>query len=42
MMLKLWKGLIARDRESIARVWVLSGFSPAGPVEVWEALLDLL
>jgi pimeloyl-ACP methyl ester carboxylesterase len=45
MMLKFWQGLIARDRAAIARLWVLSGFSPAflaalAPAEL-EAIVEL-
>jgi len=45
MMLKFWQDLIARDRAAIARLWVLSGFSPAflsalTPAEL-EAIVEL-
>lgn len=45
MMLKFWRDLIACDREAIARLWVLSGFSPAflsalTPAEL-EAIVEL-
>lgn len=45
MMLKFWQGLIARDREAISRLWVLTGFSPAflsrlTPAEL-EAIVEL-
>ena len=45
MMLKFWRDLIDRDREAIARLWVLSGFSPAFlsglTSEEMEAIVEL-